>query len=161
MKTNRNRAIKIAAGLGVIAGMRSMTAPAALSHHLSHHPANGLGHSKFRFLRSPIFSTASKLLAAGEMIGDKAPQMPDRIKPASLAVRAASGGMVGAAVFKYHTQKVWQGAVIGGAAAVASTFLSFYLRKRVGRQLNLTDKAVGVVEDVIAASSGAAIMNKS
>lgn len=159
MNINRNRAIKIAAGLGAIAGMRSMAAPAILSHYLTDRPENGLARSKFSFLRSTVFSRVTKVLAAGEAVGDKAPQMPDRIQPVSLLGRAASGGLIGAVAFAYNKEKAWQGAVIGGVAAIASTFLSFYLRKQVSKKLNINDKIVGAVEDMVVIAGGTAVMS--
>lgn len=154
---SRNKAIKVAAGLGIIAGMRSMAAPALLSHYLTQRPQKGLVHSKLNFLRTPIFSKIAKVLTAGELVGDKTPQIPDRIKPASLAARAASGGLVGATAFIFNREKAWQGALIGATAAVGSTFLTFYLRKNVGKSTNLNDKIVGTVEDAIAIGSGMAV----
>lgn len=154
---SRKKAIKVAVGLGVIAGMRSMAAPALLSHYLTQRPQQGLVHSKLNFLRSPIFSKIAKVLAAGEMAGDKAPQIPDRIKPVSLAGRAASGALVGATAFIFNKEKAWQGLLIGGAAAVASTFITFYLRKNAGKSTNLNDKIVGTVEDAIVIGSGMAV----
>ncbi|ELR73567.1 hypothetical protein C900_02652 [Fulvivirga imtechensis AK7] len=159
MNISRKQAMKVAVGMGAIAGMRSMVAPAILSHYLAGRPENGLLHSKLSFLRSTIFSRGVKLLAAGEVVGDKTPQAPNRIHPVSLLGRAASGGLIGAAAFVYNKEKAWHGVVAGAAAAIASAFLSFYLRKQIGKDLNLNDKIVGAVEDIAVITGGKAIMS--
>lgn len=98
------------------------------------------------------------MLTVGEMVGDKTPQVPDRIAPVALLSRALSGAFVGAAVFKHHRDKLWKGALIGGVSSVASTFLFFYLRKKVGHKTHIHDKLLGIAEDAIAIGSGVAVM---
>jgi len=147
-----------AVALSTLAGMRSLAAPALLSHHLSKHPAAGLTGSPLRFMQLTQVATLTKVLAAAEMTGDKMPGIPNRIAPAALAARAATGGLVGATLFKANQDSMVQGAVIGAAAAMAATFASFYLRKALVRSTGITDSIFGMLEDTLVMRSGVAAL---
>ena len=140
-----------------MAGMRAMSAPALLSDELSRMPSNSLAHSPLHFLQSDAVATGLKVVAATELLGDKIPNVPDRIKPASLTVRALSGAVVGATVFTANKASTAKGALLGAAAAVAGTYASFYLRKAIKKYTNLPDSVSGAIEDAIMFSSGLAI----
>jgi len=51
MKLKLTNAFKQAAGLGIIAGMRTFAAPIVLSHVYSSHPAKQLKSTSFSFLQ--------------------------------------------------------------------------------------------------------------
>lgn len=155
MKTNNDSPIWRTLGLGAIAGMRSMTAPALLSNELSKAPTEALVGSPLRYLQHGPVATGLKLLAASELIGDKMPGMPDRIDPPALLSRAASGALVGATIFTVHRDSWLKGAAIGAAAAVAATYGSFYLRKLMNKYA--PNAVSGAVEDALTLASGLAI----
>lgn len=144
-------------GLGAVAGIRAMSAPALLSNELHKIPTAALAHSPLHYLQSGPVSTGLKVMAASEMLGDKIPNIPDRISPPSLLVRAASGALVGATLFTANRDKTMVGAAIGAAAAIAATYASFYLRKLVTTHTNFPDSFSGAVEDALMLSSGLAI----
>ena len=83
-------------GFAAIAGMRSMSAPALLSHYLTRNPSWLLLSSPLRVLQKPLVARGFKLAAAGEMVMDKLPGTPDRIAPPVLLGRLLSGALVGA-----------------------------------------------------------------
>ena len=93
-----------AACLGVVAGMRSMGAPALVSDHLAHSQSPSLGPSPLRWLGTTQAATITKFLAAGEVIGDKLPMAPARIAPIPLFGRVMSGGLCGAALVSPRRQ---------------------------------------------------------
>ena len=68
-----------AVGFATLAGMRSMSAPAFLSHYLSRQPSSGLAGSSLRLLQKPVTAGLLKAVAAGEIVADKLPGTPDRI----------------------------------------------------------------------------------
>ncbi|MCJ8211538.1 DUF4126 family protein [Mucilaginibacter sp. RS28] len=136
-------------GLGALAGMRSMSAPAVTSHILSHHHANKLEGTPLNFIQSDKVATALKVLAMGELVGDKMPKAPDRIQPIALGARILSGALAGASIYKAAGSNAVAGAVIGGAAAVASTFAFFYLRKTTVHHTKLIDPIAGAIEDAL------------
>lgn len=145
-------------GLGVVAGMRSMSAPAIASHYLTKDPSAALENTHLAFLQSPQVAEVLKWLAAGEMVGDKVPGVPDRITTPSLFARGLFGALVGAALFKANQGNRFAGALLGSAAAVA--YGSFYLRKELKHRSGIADPILGVLEDVLVLKSGAAMLEK-
>ncbi|WP_223860860.1 hypothetical protein [Spirosoma validum] len=63
--------------IGLVAGMRSMTAPALVSYKLSHLNGKLPADSKLHFLASPTATTVLGVMAGGELIGDKLPNASD------------------------------------------------------------------------------------
>ncbi|MBF9254543.1 DUF4126 family protein [Pontibacter sp. 172403-2] len=155
---NNNNPIWRTLGLGAIAGMRSMTAPALLSNELSNAPTAALAGSPLRYLQHGPVATGLKLLAASELVGDKIPGMPDRISPPILLPRALSGALVGATIFTVHQDSWIKGAAIGAAAAVAATYGSFYLRKLMNKYA--PNAVSGALEDALTLGSGLAIAKR-
>ena len=81
--------------IGVIAGLRSMTAPMAVSWaasfgwlHLENTGLAFLAYTRTRYLLS--------VLAIVELVADKLPKTPSRKAPAGLAARLVTGGLSGA-----------------------------------------------------------------
>lgn len=140
-------------GLGAIAGMRSMSAPALAAAYLrEHQPADT--HTFFRWLATPTVSNLLKVLAAGELAGDKLPEIPARIEPGPLLGRAVFGALSGAAVSHVHGEREDSGAALAAVAAVASAFGAFYLRKYVVDTFQVPDPLVALVEDTIVLVGG-------
>ncbi|MDQ2771244.1 MAG: DUF4126 family protein [Bacteroidota bacterium] len=145
-------------GFATLAGMRSMSAPALLSHYLSRNPSWLLLNSPLRLLQKPLVATGFRLAAAGEMVIDKLPATPDRIAPPVLLGRLLSGALVGAALYKSRDGRSLTGAVVGGLGAVVATFVSYALRMGISQQANWPVAAVGVGEDALVLGSGAALL---
>ena len=148
-------------GLGALAGFRSMTAPALLSSNLLTYRPHILRNSPLRYLQKPLVAHGLKLLAAGEMGADKLPQMPDRISPTALAGRAAAGALVGATLYKINHDGQWRGALLGGVAAVAGSYLSFWLRRKATTESGLPGGVVGGLEDALTVGMGLALTKGS
>ena len=118
-------------GLGVAAGMRSMTAPAALAHVLAGRTLRPQGQPA-RFLASSRVARVAALAAAGEFVGDKLPVTPDRTDAFPLTGRVGSGALVGAAVACATGESLAAGALVGVAGALSvATFLAgcLYFRR--------------------------------
>ena len=131
--------------IGLSAGSRSMTPLAAVSEAArgGQLPRDSgappwLGH--------PWIAAGSKLLAAGELWGDKLPSAPDRIVPAGLLARVFTGGVAGAALAPRRQRLI--GAAVGAGAAVAAAYVTFHIRMRAMRHFGQT--STGVVEDALA-----------
>ena len=144
--------------LGAVAGIRSMAAPVLLSQELSKISPVLLQGSPLRHLQAGPVAMGLKFLAASEMAGDKLPQMPDRTTLPSLVMRTASGALVGAALFTASRDKALTGALIGGLAALAGTYGSFYLRQALHRYGEVPNIVAGLLEDAVMVSSGLAIV---
>lgn len=145
-------------GFGVIAGMRSMSAPALISNYFARRFTYRLSRSPLRFIKSPLVSKGLTVLAASEMLGDKLPAMPDRISPGIVASRALSGALVGAVIHKTNGDKLVRGLVLGGLAAVAATYATYYLRKELGKETHIADPVLGLVEDALAIAGGIGLL---
>jgi uncharacterized membrane protein len=144
-------------GLGTLAGFRSMAAPALLSSNLLTYHPRVLDGSPLRWLQKPLVAHGLKLLAAGELVGDKLPQTPNRTAAPQLLGRTAAGALVGATLYKINHDSQWRGALLGGLAAVVGTYLSFYLRKKATQESGLPGGLVGGFEDLLALGSGLAL----
>ena len=138
-----------AVGLGVIAGMRSMSAPALTSSHFSKHPSLFLEASPLKSLGSPITARVLKLLALGEIGADKLPGIPNRTAPGPLGARAVSGGVCGAAIFLAAGKPAGWGAALGASAAIASTYVAYFLRRWAEEVSKLPDAVLAGGEDAL------------
>lgn len=140
-----------AACLGVIAGMRSMGAPALVSDRLVRTPSAPLEASPLRWLGTARTAGVFKLLAAGEIVGDKLPKTPPRTAPALLLARLLSGGLSGAALCLAAGKPSVTGAAVG---ALAGTFAFYHLRRSLDRATGLPDPLIAVAEDALAYGGG-------
>ena len=160
MKKKITKKINQAIGLAAIAGMRSMSAPAFLSNYMTKHPNRRLGHTALGFMQKDKTANIFKLLAAAEMIGDKLPATPNRIKFPALLGRGISGALVGATVARSQRKRSFGGAGIGLAAAIASTYISYYTRKKLSKGTFIPDPVWGALEDVFVIKSGRKLLGK-
>jgi uncharacterized membrane protein len=140
-----------AAAMGAAAGMRSMAAPAIVSHlaKAGHLP---LEQGRIGFLGRPSTAKTMAMLAAGELIADKLPFVPKRTKTPSLIVRTASGALSGSALASSKKRSVLLGALLGAAGAVAATYGAYALRKSTSEKLHIPDPIVAVIEDAVVAT---------
>lgn len=130
--------------IGLTAGARALTPLAAVSEAARRDalPARG---GAVRWLGHPATAAGTKLLAAGELWGDKLRSAPDRIVPAGIAARLVTGAIAGAAL---APRRQWVlGAVLGASAAVGAAYLTFGARMRAMRRFGQTP--TGLVEDAL------------
>ncbi len=144
-------------GLAALSGMRTTSGPVFLSHYLSGQARpKGLAKSPFRFLQKPAVASTLKGLLGVEIVGDKSPKTGDRTEPQQLGARAASGALVGAALYKARGGNALSGALVGSLGAVASTFVTFWLRKTISERTHTNTSLVGLGEDALVIASGSA-----
>lgn len=142
-----------AAGIGIVAGLRSMTAPAVVALAMNQRrlvPPSG----KLGALKGNRAASILAAMALGELIVDKLPGVPNRTSPAALTVRVATGAFAAAVLSASRERSVLLGAIAGGLGAVAGSFLGFNARKRIVENTRAKDPVVAVVEDAIAVGSG-------
>ncbi len=132
--------------MGVVAGLRSLLAPAVLAWS-AQKKLIGKDFPLAALASRPVSRKMIKL-AAGELLADKLPFTPARIRPAPLAVRLASGAVCGATTTFLARESVKEGALLGCAGALAGAFGGYYARKAFQR--NYPDLAVAIVEDALA-----------
>ena len=145
--------------VGVLAGMRSMSAPAVLGQ-LNRKGALVEVTGTLDWVRHRGFITASSVLAVGEMIADKLPITPNRTAAGPLMGRALAGGLSGAVICSAKRRSVLAGAFIGAAAAVGMAYGAFMLRKQLGQKLHIPDAAMALAEDAIVGAGGVALVSR-
>jgi len=136
-------------GIGTLAGMRTSSAPAITSQILSHHHSKRLEHSPLNFMQLKAVATTLTFLTIGEVIMDKLPSTPNRIRPEGFIFRCLSGALAGASIYRATGGNVLAGAVLGSASAAASTYLSFILRKNTVKKTKIFDPIIGAIEDTL------------
>jgi uncharacterized membrane protein len=159
--SNPGHALGRTLGLGAVAGVRSMSAPALLSRAASHGDIGGIEGTPFAFLASPRTARILTVLAVGEAVADKLPFAPDRISALGLIGRMASGALVGAALFAAAERRAPLGAGLGVLAAAAASYPSYYLRVKTQEKLGAPNWAVGLMEDALAEGAGLLTLRKS
>lgn len=137
-------------GLAVVSGMRSMASISALSSYLAKTPSPLLTGFPLGFLQKKYVAIILKALTLAEMAGDKLPQAPNRIDKPGLIGRGLTGALTGAALYKSRNGSAFAGALIGSTVAVAATYGSYYLRKKVVYSSNVNDPTIGTLEDIVA-----------
>lgn len=141
--------------IGVIAGLRAMMAPAAVSWaaHLGYLDvrAGWLAWLGYRF--TPWILS---LAALGELVTDQLPSTPSRKVPPQFGARIVMGALSGAAVAS-STGSWIVGLVAGALGAVAGTLGGAAARGALARGFG-SDRPAAVLEDAVAILGAAAIM---
>ncbi len=138
----------LASLIGVTAGLRVMTALAAVSWaaYAGWLPLDGTWLAFLGFTATPYILT---LLAIGELINDKLPRTPSRKEPLPFLARILIGAVCGAALTA-GTGSVIGGAAAGAIGAVAGTLAGYEIRTRVAKMAGGRDLPVALAEDAIA-----------
>ena len=144
-----NYVLALALGIGVVAGLRSLTAPAAVSW-AAHLGWLNLGGSPLAFMGSTAAVGLLSLAAVGEYVVDKLPKTPRRTLPPSLAFRIVAGGVSGACLCASAGQSLLVGAVLGGIGGVVGGYAGYEARTRLVRGLNVRDILIAIPEDLVA-----------
>jgi uncharacterized membrane protein len=136
-------------GIGVVAGLRALTAPAAVSWAACLGWLNLAG-SPMAFMASVWAVAIFSLLAIGEFVGDLLPQTPKRTAPAPLAARILMGGLCGACLALSANQSAAIGAVFGAIGGVMGAFTGYEIRRRLVTGRKIKDIFIALPEDLIA-----------
>jgi uncharacterized membrane protein len=145
--------------IGVVAGLRSMTAPAVVSWgarlgwlHLEN--------SWLAFLGSPITAYILTALAIGELINDKLPKTPSRKTPVPFGGRIFAGALSGAALGASSGDQMIGGLVAGVLGAVAGTLGGYEARSRAAKAIGGKDLPIALIEDTIAVFGALLIVSR-
>ena len=144
-----NCLVLAAVGIGVVAGLRAMTAPALVSWaaHLGWIDLHG---TPLAFMGSAIAVGIFSLAAIGELVNDKLPKTPARTAPPPFIARIVSGGFTGACLYLSAGQSWIVGALLGVVGAIIGTLGGYQARKRLVGALNVKDLLVAIPEDLVA-----------
>ena len=136
-------------GIGIVAGLRSLTAPAAVSWAANLHWLN-LRDSRLALLGSTITAYIISALGLGELIADKLPFVPNRTSPLPMTFRILSGAICGAALCISANRFIWAGILLGGLGAMNGAFGGFHVRRLLVKYLKIPDMAIALAEDALA-----------
>jgi uncharacterized membrane protein len=142
-----NYVFVLALGIGIVSGLRSLTAPAVVAWgaHLGWLNLHG---SPLAFMGSTTAVAVFSLLAVGELVADKLPTTPKRTAPAPLVARIITGGLCGACLCISTGQSLVLGALLGAIGGLIGAFLGYGIRRRL--DLHIKDFLVAICEDVVA-----------
>jgi uncharacterized membrane protein len=137
--------------IGVVAGLRAMMAPAAVSWaaYLGWLPLSG---SPLAFLGQGYTPWILTVLALGELVTDQLPSTPSRTVPVQFAARIVSGALSGACFGPGAGPPL-----AGLMGAVVGTLGGRELRGRLASAFG-KDRPAALIEDAIALVSACAIV---
>lgn len=141
--------------LGIVAGLRAMTAPAVLAWaaQLGWVHLDGTALAFMGWKWTPWIFT---LLAMGELFTDQLPTTPSRKVPVQFATRVIVGGYCGAAL-GLAAGMLWEGLIAGVVGAVIGTLGGAAARAGMARAFG-SDRPAAIIEDLVAIAGGLAIV---
>ena len=134
--------------IGVVAGLRALTAPAAVSWaaHLGWLKLEG---TWLAFLGYSVPPYILSVLAIVELVTDQLPSTPSRKVPIQFGARIVTGAFSGAAIGV--PSGAWIGGLVAGAVgAVAGTLGGYEFRTRLVAATGGKDLPIALLEDAIA-----------
>jgi uncharacterized membrane protein len=153
MSTNILVLLLGAFGIGMVAGLRSLTALAVTcwAAHLGWIDITGF---RLAFLASAPAVAATSILAILELVADKLPSTSNRTAAGPLAARIFTGAVSAIMIFASVGQSVYLGAILGAVGAVAGAFAGYHLRHKLVTDDKIPDLKVALAEDVVAVVGG-------
>ena len=144
--------------IGLCAGLRSLTPPAAVAWAVS------LGWLTLQRPLSLIGSLTAviilSVLAVTEIIFDKLPNTPNRTAPLGLIARIVTGGLTGACVSLGGGKTAFVGAGLGLLGGVAGCFGGYHARAQLVKSLRQPDFNVALFEDLVAIGGSLFIVSR-
>jgi len=141
--------------IGIVAGLRAMTAPAVVSWAASLGVLPLIG-TPLAFLGWRFTPWIVSLLALGELVTDQLPGTPSRKVPLQFGTRIVMGGLCGAAVGMGGG--LWVAAMVAGAlGAVLGTYGGAAARAAMARRFG-RDLPAALLEDAAAIGLGVLAM---
>lgn len=137
--------------IGCVAGLRTMTAPAAIAWS-AWMGWTALGGTWAGFMGSVWAVALFSLAALAEFVTDQLPATPSRKVPVQFAARIVSGAFCGAVLGSAAGAPV-PGLLIGAAGAVAGTLGGAWARGRAAAAFG-RDRPAALLEDAVAVILG-------
>jgi uncharacterized membrane protein len=145
--------------IGVVSGLRSVTAPAVVAWG-AHLNWLNLRNTALSFMASTAAVVIFSLLALVELISDKLPSTPSRTEPVGLIARVLLGGLSGAGVALSGAQSMVLGALLGAVGGVAGAFAGHEARTRLVKALKVPDFVIALLGDAVAIGGGLLIVSR-
>jgi uncharacterized membrane protein len=132
--------------LGVVAGLRSMLAPAIVSW-FARNGALAVANTPLAFMGYRFTPIILTVFAVGELIADKLPRTPSRKAPPGFVARIVTGALSGATVGAAGHALV-AGLILGVIGAVAGTFGGAAARAKLAAAFG-RDLPAALLEDIV------------
>jgi uncharacterized membrane protein len=152
-------AFLLALGIGIVAGLRSMTAPAAVAW-AAHLGWINLSGSHLAFMGSAWAVGIFTLGALVEFVTDQLPTTPARTTVIPLAARIVMGLITGTCMGIAGGASVWSGAIGGAIGAIAGAYGGYQARVGLIRRVHVPDIAIAIPEDLIAIGLGLFLVSR-
>jgi uncharacterized membrane protein len=149
-----------ALALGIVASMRTMSAPALISQAANKGQLAIKG-SKLEFLNGAGAAATTALVAAGELIAHKLPLARDRAQTSSLAARAISGALSGAVLCAARKRSPWLGASFGALGAIGAAHAGQYIQQSVREKLHVSDSVMAWAEQGIVTATALLVTSRT
>ncbi|MGC1781438.1 MAG: DUF4126 family protein [Acidobacteriaceae bacterium] len=146
--------------LGGLTGLRTFT-PIALVAWTLHLHEMRLPGSPFHFLHSLPAVVILTLLAFGELIADKLPFTPSRLRLPGLIGRIVLGAICGIVAGQAWGANWEISGAIGLLGAIAGALLGYEIRKGWAHALHWHDLPVALIEDAIAIGGSILILSRA
>ncbi|MGD0907309.1 MAG: DUF4126 family protein [Candidatus Acidiferrales bacterium] len=145
--------------IGVVCGLRSLTAPAlvAWGAHLSW---IDLHNTSLAFMGTTAAVAIFTVLAIGEFIADQLPSAPARTAPLGLIARIVLGALSGASIALAGAQSIAAGSILGVLGGIAGAFGGYQVRTRSVKALKVPDLVIALFEDAVAIAGGLFIVSR-
>jgi uncharacterized membrane protein len=146
-------------GIGCVAGLRSLTAPAvvAWAAYLGWIDLQG---SPLAFMESKWAVGIFTVLALVELVADQLPGTPARTAPVGLSARIVMGALAGACLAVAGSGGLWLGGFAGAIGGIAGAFAGYQARVGLVRKLRMKDFMVAIPEDLFAVGIGLILVTR-
>jgi uncharacterized membrane protein len=133
--------------IGVVAGLRAMTAPAAISL-AAHYGLLDLSGTWLAWLDYKFTPWIFLVLALGELVTDQLPSTPSRKVPVQFATRVLMGAITGGAI-GVVAGSLWVGAIVGVIGAIVGTLGGSAARAKMAAAFG-KDRPAALIENAVA-----------
>jgi uncharacterized membrane protein len=156
---NSGTVLLLVFGIGFVAGLRSMTAPAVVAWAACLGRIHLAG-THLSFMGSKVAVGILTLAALGEFVADKLPTTPARTSAMGLGARIVTGALSGACVGSAGGASIGIATIVGIVGALAGTFGGYYARTGLVRSLKVKDIVIAIPEDLIAIGLGVLVVTR-
>ncbi len=156
---NAGFALLLALSIGIVAGLRSLSAPAVVAW-AAHLGWINLHSSPLAFMGTKWAVGIFTLLALVELIVDQLPGTPARTAAVGLSARIVTGALSGACLAVAGGATPWLGAPAGAAGALAGAFGGYHARAGLVPALRVPDFVIAIPEDLVAIGLGVFLVSR-
>ena len=134
--------------MGVTTGLRSLTPMAVLCWfaYMGYLPVDGTWAA---WTARPVVVLVFTVLALGEIVAEKLPNIPDRISAGPLIARLVLGGLIGSIAATAMAGPGVEGVLLGVLGAALGAFGGFMVRRDLVARIGCADWKVALAEDLV------------